>query len=147
LTHPGLDLTAPDGEGWASIWSLRAYLDEIGRHKGVRVAGLAWGNLVRLARDCVRLCDHADILSTPRAATAPWSYPIKALRIDCLLDEDFKVHFLEMGSPVPATATGAAGEAVIRRLVKALARLNAEPDGPMPPEFSALSPQLSDEAG
>ncbi len=143
--YPGLDPFAGDGEPWAGIWSLRAYLSEVGRFKGVRVAGTAWSGFVHLARDVARLSDYLEILDAQRAAPAPWSYPPTVLRLECIMDEDFKAHFIGIAdtSPVDFPAAGTrtrVDDDITLRMTRALVRLVCVPAQQAALGFTALNP-------
>jgi tetratricopeptide (TPR) repeat protein len=138
--HPGHDAMADDGEPWAAIWSLRCYISELSRQRGIRGAGIAWNNLVKLARDCARLVDHCGILQAQTETLAPWSFPPKILRIDCLLDEELKAHFLGIG-PIQVTPEGNPAIAgVTARLTKALSELQHTPADVIPSALTQLFP-------
>jgi hypothetical protein len=138
--HPGHDAQADDGEPWAAIWSLRCYISELSRQRGIRGAGLAWNNLVKLARDCARLVDHCGILQAQTETPAPWSFPPKILRIDCLLDEELKAHFLGIGPINVAPHDNPAMGDVSARLTKALRELAPAPSDFIPSALTQLFP-------
>jgi hypothetical protein len=138
--HPGHDTKADDGEPWAAIWSLRCYISELSRQRGIRGAGIAWNNLVKLARDCARLVDHCGILQAQAETLAPWSFPPKILRIDCLLDEDLKAHFLGIGPLHMTLPDNPAIGDVTARLTKALGELIQAPADVLPSALTQLFP-------
>jgi len=116
----GYDPTLPDHNPAAVIWSLKSYIGEISRLRGVRAGGLAWNNLARIARAVGRLVDHAGMMAAWRATPAPWSFPPKVIRIDAVLDSDFRAHLLDLGGPVPARFAGRAGKTVLTKLDRTL---------------------------
>ena len=138
--HPGHDTKADDGEPWAAIWSLRGYISELSRQRGIRGAGIAWNNLVKLARDCARLVDHCGILQAQAETLAPWSFPPKILRIDCLLDEELKAHFLGIGPLLMTPPDNPAIIKVTARLTKALGELIEAPSNTIPSALTQLFP-------
>ena len=138
--HPGHDTKADDGEPWAAIWSLRCYISELSRQRGIRGAGIAWNNLVKLARDCARLVDHCGILQAQAETLAPWSFPPKILRIDCLLDEELKAHFLGIGPVNLRPDDNPAITGITTRLTKALSDLAQSPADVIPTALTQLFP-------